>query len=319
MTTVLVTGSNGFVGRAVVSTLISGGVPTRATVRDGRRRVLAGAQIYSGLDLEEVSGWSEALRGVDVIIHCAGRAHIAHEPRSTSLDQFRRVNVEGTRLLASRAAEFGVKRMILISSIGVNGSVTLGTPFTADDPVAPDSAYSRSKWESEIALREVSKGTGLESVIVRPPMVYGSEAPGNFGRLLRAVNHGIPLPFGAIENRRSLVALENLVHLLMVCVNHPAAAGETFLVSDDDDLSTPDLLRRMASALGRSLWLPRVPAPLIIAGARVLGHESSAVSVCASLQVSIAKTRTLLGWTPVVSVDDALRRSVLDYVASRRR
>jgi nucleoside-diphosphate-sugar epimerase len=268
-------------------------------------------------DLAAEADWGMALDGVDAVVNCAARVHVRHDTSSDPLAEFRRVNVAGVLNLARRAADAGVKRFIYISSIGVNGPETFGVPFTAEDEPGPHSPYAVSKHEAELGLRQLTRETGLEVVIIRPPLVFGPGAPGNFKRLLQIVYRGIPLPLGAIHNKRSLVALDNLVDLIIVCLQHSAAANQTFLVSDGEDLSITGLLQRTGEALGRPARLLPMPEFVVQTVARLLGKASIAQQLCGSLQVDISKTRDLLGWTPPVSVDDALIRTAQHFLANQ--
>ena len=225
------------------------------------------------------------------------------------------MNVDGTMNLARQAAASGVRRFVLISSIGVNGKSTcVGQKFTAEDLPAPHDPYSISKHEAELGLRQFASDIGLKVVVIRPPLVYGANAPGNFERLINALVKRIPLPLGAIHNKRSLVALDNLVDLIVTCLDHPAAANQTFLVSDGEDLSTTELLRRLGFALGKPARLIPIPTALLKAGAALLGQRNMAQRLCGSLQVDISKTRTLLGWNPPISVDEGLRRTAQGHL-----
>jgi UDP-glucose 4-epimerase len=242
------------------------------------------------------------------------------EQTDEPLQAFRRVNVAGSLNLARQAAEAGVRRFVYLSSIKVNGqSTALDRPFTADDTPAPGDAYGISKYEAEQSLREVAEQAGLELVIVRPPLVYGPGVKANFLAMLRWLDRGIPLPFGAVDNRRSLVALDNLVDLIVTCVQHPAAPGRVWLVSDGEDLSTPMLLRRAATALGRRAHLLPVPPGLLHNFARLLGKADAVQRLCGSLSIDIGATRRLLGWSPPVGVDAALQRTARDYLERRSR
>jgi nucleoside-diphosphate-sugar epimerase len=224
------------------------------------------------------------------------------------LAECRRVNVAGTLNLARQAAAAGVKRFIFLSSIKVNGEQTLpGQPFTEDDVPAPLDPYSTSKYEAEEGLRELARQTGMEVVIIRPPLVYGPGVKANFLNMMRWLHKRVPLPFASLNNRRSLVALDNLIDLIVVCLEHPAAANQTFLVSDGEDMSTTELLQRMAQALGRPARLMPIPASLLEAGAALLGRRDMAQRLCGSLQVDISKAKMLLGWNPPISVDEGLR------------
>lgn len=304
----LVTGAGGFIGHALVQKLValpgfSVTVATRSPDRQGTLRCFA---LGSFSDLTD---WSEALAGQKVVIHSAARAHIMNEESVDSLAEYRRVNVEGTLNLARQAAKVGVKRFIFISSIKVNGEKTsLDKPFTADDLPSPQDAYGQSKLEAEHGLQQLAVETGIEVVIIRPPLVYGAGVKGNFASMIQLVAKGIPLPLGAVHNQRSLVALDNLVDLIITCVDHPAAANQVFLAGDGQDLSTTELLRGVSRAMGRSLWLIPVPAFLLRMGAKVLGKQAMADRLLGSLRVDISKARELLGWQPPVSVDEGLRR-----------
>ena len=296
---VLVTGASGFVGRAVVAQLMRCGRPVTAARRGP---VPAGSSASESAlrtvrvgELTQETDWRTALDGVDAMVHCAARVHVMRETLSDPLAEFRRVNVDGTLQLARQAAEAGVQRFVFISSIGVNGAETFGAPFTPDDVPAPHSAYAQSKHEAELVLQALARETGMGVVIIRPPLVFGPDAPGNFDRLLRALSRGVPLPFGAVTNRRSLVALDNLVSLIATCVDHPEAANHTFMVSDGEDISTTDLLRRLARGLGRPARLLPVPSAALRAAAVTLGKADFAQRLCGSLQVDISETRRVLG------------------------
>jgi len=228
------------------------------------------------------------------------------------LTAFRTVNAAGTLNLARQAAEAGVTRFVFVSSVGVNGSHTaLDKPFSEVDKPNPHNAYALSKWEAEQGLLRIADETGLEVVIIRPPLVYGCNAPGNFGSLMRPVQRGWPLPLGAVHNQRSLVALDNLVDFIITCISHPQAAKQTFLVSDGQDLSTTELVRGMAQAAGVLARLLPVPVWALQAGATLLGKGDVVQRLCGNLQVDISKARNLLGWVPPISVDEGLRRALM--------
>lgn len=258
-------------------------------------------------DLVEGANWQHALAGVDAVVHLAARVHVMREAAADPLAEFRRVNVAASLKLAREAARAGVRRFVYLSSVKVNGES--GT-FTEGDRPAPEDAYGISKHEAEVGLRQIADETGLEVVIIRPPLVYGPGVRANFRALMRAVARGIPLPLGAIDNRRSLVAVDNLADFTLTCIDHPAAAGELFLVSDGEDLSTTDLIRRMARAMGRPARLIPVPAPVLMAAAALVGKRDAARRLTESLQVDISKARQLLNWVPPISVDEGLRRAV---------
>jgi len=263
--------------------------------------------------------WTLALAGVEVIIHTAARVHVMKDKAINPLIEFRTTNVTGTLTLARQAAQVGVKRFIFISSIKVNGEGTLlGCPYTADDAPAPVDPYGISKMEAEQGLKALAAETGMEVVIIRPVLVYGPGVKANFRSMMHWLNKGVLLPLGAINNRRSLVAINNLVDLIVTCIDHPAAANQIFLVSDGEDLSTTELLGRMAKALGKPARLLPVPSFLLRAGAALIRKNNIAQRLCGSLQVDIEKTRSLLGWNPPVSVDEALKRTAKSFQSSLR-
>lgn len=305
---VLVTGASGFVGRAVVSQLAGCGLyKVVAQYRNASGPCSSVHERTSVGNIDERTDWAQALRGVDVVIHAAARVHVMNDTASDPLAAFREVNVEGTLNLARQAAAAAVRRFIFISSVKVNGEHTEpGRPFTAQDTPRPCDPYGVSKLEAEQGLLALGVASGMEVVIVRPVLVYGPGVKANFLNMMRWLDRGIPLPFGAIDNRRSLVALENLVDLIRVCIDHLGAANQVFMVSDGEDLSTTDLLRRMARALDKRPHLLPVPAWVLQAGARAVGKMSVSQRLCGSLQVDIQKNHQLLGWRPPVKVDAAL-------------
>jgi nucleoside-diphosphate-sugar epimerase len=258
-------------------------------------------------DQDEITDWTSALEGVRTVVHLAGRAHITQSSQRNSLAAFRRTNVHGTLNLARQAVSAGVRRLVFISSVKVNGEA--GT-YRESDPPSPVDAYGLTKLEAEIGLREIEASTSLDLVVIRPPLVYGPDVKANFHALVRAIEKGIPLPFGAVPNRRSLVARDNLVDFIVTCIDHPAARGDTFFVSDGEDISTTALIRRIAQAMRRPARLIPVPPAVLWAAAAVTGKRADARRLLDSLQVDITKARTVLGWTPPVTVDEGLRRAV---------
>jgi nucleoside-diphosphate-sugar epimerase len=315
---ILVTGASGFVGEAVVFRLLLDRklIPV-AAVRGATR--LHGLCSIVPFNLGDPKALP-SLDDVEVVIHAAARVHVMNETAVDALAEFRKVNVDGTLRLARRAAESGVKRFIFISSIKVNGESTVrGKPFKADDIPAPADPYGVSKYEAEESLKQLSRDTGMEVVIIRPPLVYGPGVKANFMNMMHWLNLGIPLPLGAIGNQRSLVAIGNLVDLIVTCIEHPKAANQTFLVSDDEDLSTTLLLRRLAKALGKKARLLPLPEWLLMFAASILGKSRVAQRICGSLQVDIGKTCDLLGWVPPVKVDEAIRKTAKHYMEKQTK
>ncbi|MEA9568012.1 SDR family oxidoreductase [Polynucleobacter sp. AP-Nickl1-40-C4] len=312
---ILITGSTGFVGNAL-STSLARYIPVRISVRDASK-----AQQLDNLDVAEASmspnqDWKSALAGISVVVHCAARVHVMKDSVIDPLFEFRQVNLSGTLNLARQASIAGVQRFIFISSIKVSGESTdLNHPFSADQPPAPSDPYGISKYDAEIGLRALSRETGMEVVIIRAPLIYGPGVKANFLTMMKWLRRGIPLPLGGVtKNRRSFVFIENFISMIVTCINHPAAANQVFMVSDDEDMSTSELLRRMALALGRPTRLIFVPVNLLAYGAKLIGRHDIFQRLCGSLQVDIKKTKDLLGWSPPVSVDEGLRRTAVHFL-----
>ena len=306
MTSIALTGANGFVGARLFSQLEQR--PEFRVVGLCRRQPSQGgkANLHAVGDLEQAD-LSALLTGVDVLIHAAARAHILKDEVADPLAEYRRVNVVGALRLARQAVAAGVQRFVFISSIGVNGNINT-RPFSADDQPNPIEPYALSKWEAEQGLMQIAAESGMEVVIIRPPLVYGPGAPGNFGSLVRWIGKGVPLPLGAIHNKRSLVGIDNLVDLIIRCVDHPAAANQVLIAGDDEDLSTTELLQGVGKAMGKPARLIPVPASVLQFGATILGKKATAQRLLGSLQVDVSKTRELLDWTPPYTVDEGLRR-----------
>ena len=328
----LVTGANGFVGKPLCAELLRQGHAVCAAVR----AVGAPIENIEMAVVGSISGmtdWAAALHGVEVVIHLAACVHVMREDAADPLAEFRRVNAAGTEHLARQAARAGVKRLVCVSSVKVNGESTLspspspasggGEPlcFTELDVPAPQDAYGLSKWEAEQALHRVAQETGLEVVIVRPPLVYGAGVKGNFAQMLKALAKGIPLPLASVRNLRSLIHVGNLVDALILCATHSAAAGQTYLVSDGEDVSTPDLLRGLGKAMGKPARLFSCPPTILKFAGRLIGKAGQVERLLGSLQVDSGKIRRELGWVPPFSMEEELRAtagwyrgSVLDKV-----
>lgn len=317
---ILVTGANGFVGTALCNRLVAAGHRVRGALRrrDQLRTKVDGVDYVQVDEIGPDTNWSEALEGVSAVIHLAARVHVMHETAVDPLAAFRAVNVAGTRRLARAAAEMGVRRFVYASSIKVNGESTAKTPFTETDTPAPLDPYGVSKYEAEQALHQVAQETGLEVVTVRPPLVYGAGVGGNFLRLLWLVRHGVPLPLSLVDNLRSMIYLGNFVDALTVCTTHSGAAGQTFLVSDGEDVSTPDLFRALAAALGVPARLFPFPVTLLKLGGAILGRQGEVGRLIGSLQVDSSKIRNTLVWQPPYTLAEGLAATARWYHAQIR-
>lgn len=300
---IVLTGATGFVGQALLKAL------TTYTVICAGRRAPDSHSAYFHTELTAQADFMPALAGVTVLIHAAARAHIMRDEVADPLSEYRKVNVDATLNLARQAAAAGVKRFIFISSVKVNGEQTdAGIPFTAQQLPAPQDAYGQSKAEAELALQQLAGETGMELVIIRPPLVYGAGVKGNFATLLKLAQKNLPLPLGAINNKRSLVALDNLVDLIITCIRHPAAKNQTFLVSDDRDMSTTELLKLLTITAGLSPRLLPVPVSWLEFAAKLTGKRAVISRLCGNLQLDISHTKNTLGWAPPVSVEEGIKR-----------
>jgi nucleoside-diphosphate-sugar epimerase len=312
---VLLTGANGFIGRILCDVLSRDGCVLRTALRRDCPVPFAAENVPVG-DICATTDWSAALRGVECVIHLAARAHVMRDPRSSSL--YMETNAHGTRCLAEAAARAGVRRLVFLSTVKVNGEEAAGGTYTAMDDPHPMDAYGTSKWLAETAVFEVAARTGMEATVVRAPLVYGPGVRANFLRLLRWVDRQLPLPLATIENRRSLVSVWNLCDLLRHLLRCPEAAGRLWMVSDGEDLSTPALVRRIGHAMDRRVRLFAVPASFLRSCGRLLGREAEIARLCGSLTVDIAPTRSELVWQPPLSVDAALARTVAWYLSEGR-
>jgi nucleoside-diphosphate-sugar epimerase len=316
----LVTGASGFVGRRLCAEGIKLGWQVKAALRTAH----LSQQEFESVNVGQLSGqtnWSESLQDVDVVIHLAARVHVMHDNSGNPLEEFRRVNVAWTEHLARSAAMSGVKRLVYVSSVKVNGESTLSPAsvgegkniFVELDVPSPHDPYGVSKWEAEQALNRVAADTNLEIVIVRPPLVYGPGVKGNFAQMLKVLAKGIPLPLASVHNLRSLVYVENLTNALIACAAHPDAAGQTYLVSDGEDISTPDLLRQLGNAMGHPPRLFPCPQTLLKLAGRLVGKSDQVERLLGSLQVDSGKIRRELNWTPPYSLLQGLQATAEWY------
>jgi nucleoside-diphosphate-sugar epimerase len=324
----VLTGATGFVGKSLIENLLSETYVIKAFVRQSSSELpLSVKQIAVGdlaeLTLEHSTGFlREAFNGVDVVVHAAARVHVMSDDASNPLPEFRKVNRDATLVLARLAAESGVKRFVFLSSIKVNGEMTKpGHPFTPDDVHVPDDPYGLSKYEAEQGLLALAQETGMEVVIIRPPLVYGPGVKANFSSMMKWMGKPVLLPFGAIHNQRSLVALDNLVSFISLCADReksPQAANQVFLISDGEDVSTAQLLRKVRQALNLqspssiNAWLVPVPVSIMTFFAKLLGKGAVASRLFGSLQVDSSKARDLLGWEPVITMDEQLAKMAKD-------
>lgn len=310
----LLTGGSGFLGSRVYEVAKTQGLELRSVVR---KPMLCDSAVIVA-EINSQTNWFGAFDGVDCVVHCAARVHQMNESATDALEAYREVNTLGTLNLARQAAQAGVKRFIFISSIKVNGEFSpSGHPFQPDLVHVPDDPYGLSKYEAEVQLRELAKETGIEVVIIRPPLVYGPGVKANFLSMMHWIKKGIPLPLGAIHNSRSLVYIDNLVDLILTCCKHPKAAGETFLASDDKDVSTTQLLKAVALSMNKRARLIPIPMSIIEFAAQVIGKPQISQRLCGSLQVDISHTRKILDWEPPVTFEQGMNRTVQAYLDSQ--
>lgn len=320
---VLVSGANGFIGSALLRRLITlDGITAVAGVRRAgtlvNEKLACEVRVLGDLAMASLS--VDSLRSIDVVVHTAARVHVMRELVSDPLAAYREVNVDGTLHLAKIAAQAGVKRFVFISSVKVNGEETLpDKAFTTFDAPCPLDAYGVSKWEAEQALQKFCKKVGMEWVIIRPPLVYGPGVKANFQRLMASLARGTPLPFGALHNKRSLVALDNLVDLLAICVKHPSAANQVFMVSDGDDISVAELTKLLALVLQHPARTLPIPRYWLRIGLAAIGRGLVAQRLCCELRVDIAKTNSLLSWRPPYTVEEALRKTAEHFLDRQKK
>ncbi|MGR5116748.1 UDP-glucose 4-epimerase family protein [Photobacterium damselae] len=307
MISIAITGASGFLGLKIVKEL-DGQYELSMLLRNP---IVGYEQYFHQYDLTKGLSDNKSLQNIDVLIHCAARVHIMDDVSTNPLDDYREVNTRGTLNLAKQAVKTGVKRFIFISSIKVNGESTqLGKPFNFDDKRSPEDFYGQSKSEAEEKLLQLAEETGLEVVIIRPTIVYGPGVKANFASLLNLVSKGLPLPFGCIkDNRRSLVSVDNLVDLIVTCIDHPKAVNQVFLVSDDNDISTSEMVQQMAKALGKSQWQLPIPTVCYRLAGKVLGKEDVINRLLGSLQVDITHTKNTLGWKPPQTLEDGFKQT----------
>lgn len=312
MAKVLITGSNGFVGRSLALYLEQLDYDIVYTYRQPPGNLKGQKNHFAVGDINKHTQWQTALKDVDAVVHLAARVHVMKETVADPLAAFRSVNTAGTLNLARQAADAGVRRFVYLSSIKVNGEQTDVMPFSEKDQASPQDPYAQSKYEAEQQLLVLSKQTGLETVIIRPPLVYGPGVKGNFATMMSWIAKGIPLPFGAVHNKRSLVALDNLLSFIDFCIKKPTAANEIFLISDGEDVSTTELLTKVAKAMHSKIILIPLPVSWMIFAAKILGKQAVTDRLFGSLQVDNSKARTLLDWQPVTSMDKQLRKMVVN-------
>ena len=315
MNSVLITGAGGFIGRALCTRILAENWQVRGTVRSesGVNRLPDGTEAISIRSIDSDTNWDDALRDIDTVVHLAARVHVVDDTCSDPLAEYRKVNVEGTKCLAVAAANAGVKRFIFISSIKVNGEGR-ASAYSEEDEEAPEDPYGVSKWEAEQELRKISDTTGIEVVILRPPLVYGPGVKANFLQLFKIVERGIPLPLSSVKNRRSFIYLGNLIDVIITCINNPRVKGRTFLVNDREDVSTPELIRKIASTLGKPSRLFFIPPSLMRMAGKFIGKSAAIDRLFGSLTLDSTKIRKEIGWNPPYTMEYGLKETAKWYI-----
>lgn len=312
MSNLLITGANGFIGRALISKLaLEQNHFVRASVRKKIIQFSSQIEVIENMDASSNTNWTDALRDIDVVIHLLARVHVMDDKVADPLLEFRNINVNATIALANAAAKQGVKRFVFLSSVKVNGESTFHKAFSEFDLPHPQDAYAISKWEAEEALRKISKDTGMEVAIIRSPLVYGPHVKANFLKMMQYIKRGIPLPLGAIQNKRSLIGIDNLVDFIATTISHPKAANQTFLISDDEDISTTDLLRRIGKYIGKPARLIPLHPKILSFLFNILGRQDFGDRLLGSLEVDITKAKKLLAWSPPKTLDEGLRATII--------
>lgn len=308
--TILVTGANGFVGSHLCDALINNGDSIRAVVRK-QIGELKDVELFIK-ELNSKTNWQDVLQDIDIVIHLAGRAHVMKEDGEDSYNAYADTNIYASKHLAEQAASAGVKRFIFLSSIKVNGESTGNDAFTEKQIPQPEDDYGKTKHEAEKYLHKISLDTKMEVVIIRPPLIYGKGVKANFKSLIKLCLRNIPLPFGAIHNKRSFIYIENLISFIYLCTSHPKAANQTFLISDDEDISTTKLIQTIKQASGKKPWLIPIPQKWVVTLFNLIGQSSLSDRLCGNLQLNISKAKTLLNWNPPYTIKDGIRKTVGD-------
>lgn len=315
MKNLLITGATGFIGKELSLKLLQKNYKLTASIRKPSSTLPSQINKFIINDSFASLDWTPALKSINTVIHTAARVHVMHDKSTNPLAEFRKINVDATLNLAQQAASSGVSRFIFISSIKANGESTNSHHiFTPDNTTIPTDPYGLSKYEAEQGLLALAKKTKMEIVIIRPPLVYGLNVKGNFLSLIKCVQKRIPLPLGSIYNRRSFVALDNLVDFIICCINHPKAANEIFIISDNEDISTTELLHRLATAFNTKSLLVPIPSTILLFFAKLLSKKEALDRLLGSLQVDSSKARELLSWKPVTSMDNQLKKIANSYL-----